>query len=354
MLVPVMYNSIVERVSLRGGMMGKEDICLKSYLASAKRYADLWNGAVFDGNQVIRAEELEEVNSLLDKADESVVLERERDLVMRQSRKGQRLAVWVVENQKTIDYSMPIRIMLQEALEYDRQVKVLHCKNAELNVARKSSNERIYKDAGERLYGIRGKDKLYPVITLVVYWGENTWKGPRNLHDMIGFEEFSEEEAERIRMFIPQYPLHILDLSSFERTENFTSELKHLFALYKRRNDKDAFYRYINENEQNWNMNDESWLVLSNLTHSKKLHKLIVQKELEETEMCKALDDLVDDAKAEGKAELLLDILSEYGEVDADLRQKIMEQMDSCVLKQWIKIAVTAENIEAFLAQIHI
>ena len=41
--------------------MGKMDVLLKSYLGDARRYADLWNGGLFCGRQIVKAEELEEI-----------------------------------------------------------------------------------------------------------------------------------------------------------------------------------------------------------------------------------------------------------------------------------------------------
>ncbi len=45
--------------------MGKEDILLKSYLGDVRRYADLWNGALFCGEQLVKPEELEEISPVL-------------------------------------------------------------------------------------------------------------------------------------------------------------------------------------------------------------------------------------------------------------------------------------------------
>ena len=69
-----------------GGTMGKEDIKLKAYLEDARRYADLWNGSVFNGEQMLRTEELQIVSPVLTKAYGEIVLEKTRDLVMMQSK----------------------------------------------------------------------------------------------------------------------------------------------------------------------------------------------------------------------------------------------------------------------------
>ena len=97
--------------------MGRKDIGLKSYFRDSVRYADLWNGSVFQGRQVVRAEELQEITPVHLKSDREAVLERTGDLVMMQSGNGGRYAVLALENQEKIDYGMPVRIMIQEALE---------------------------------------------------------------------------------------------------------------------------------------------------------------------------------------------------------------------------------------------
>ena len=55
--------------SCKGGHMGSKDIGLKSYLQDAARYADLWNGGVFKGKQIVQAEELQEITPIRLKSD---------------------------------------------------------------------------------------------------------------------------------------------------------------------------------------------------------------------------------------------------------------------------------------------
>ena len=55
-----------------------------------------------------------------------------------------------------------------------------------------------------------------------------------------------------------------------------------------------------------------------------------------------------DRARAEGRAEDILEILSDKGEVSDDLREKIMIQRDMECLSKWLKAAVRSETIEKF------
>lgn len=350
------HRMAVRTISCKGGTMGKEDIGLKAYLSDARRYADLWNGGVFQGRQMIKAEELQEANPLLSKADKESVLERTRDLIMKQYYDGQRFAVFTVENQKTIDYGMPVRVMLQESLEYNKQIRKIMLENER---AEQESHEnkvgRVYCDAGERLYKVRKKDRLHPVATLIVYWGEEEWMGAKSLHDMIDFGDESSPMDTELKKLVPEYPLHFLDLSKLEHPEYFRTELRPLLELYKRRNNKQEFVEYIETNEAQWKMDDETWYMLSQLTHSKELKHLVEEKKDsgEETKnMCKALIDLKNEGKAEGKAEDIIELLEEYGEVPEDLRTKILGQNDLAVLEVWFKLAIKVSGVQEFIEKI--
>ena len=68
--------------------MGKSNIAVKTWLKNKKRFADLYNGVVFRGEQVILPEELEEVDSessiiMRDSLQKEKGIQRYRDIVMR-------------------------------------------------------------------------------------------------------------------------------------------------------------------------------------------------------------------------------------------------------------------------------
>ena len=119
--------------------MGKSDVILKQWLKNKVRFADLFNAAVFDGKQVIKPEELGELNSESGIVIANAISEegteekgkihhrteqRYRDLVM--SWKGEaELAVLALENQGKIHYAMPVRGMLYDALSYTDQMRLV-------------------------------------------------------------------------------------------------------------------------------------------------------------------------------------------------------------------------------------
>ena len=44
--------------------MGKYDTCMREFLQNKERFADFFNGCCFQGEQVIRAEELQDASEM--------------------------------------------------------------------------------------------------------------------------------------------------------------------------------------------------------------------------------------------------------------------------------------------------
>ena len=59
------------------------------------------------------------------------------------------------------------------------------------------------------------------------------------------------------------------------------------------------------------------------------------------------------EGKIEGKTEDILDILKEYGHVDAQLEKKIRAQKDIDTLKKWVKLAAKVATVDEFVAKMH-
>lgn len=168
--------------------MGRNDRVLKNYFRDKKRFADLFNGALFEGEQVIRAEELEDKSETYTDADVACAeneknLQRTRDIAMRM-KSGETLKLLAVENQSQVDYAMPFRCMQYDAMEYHQQIKELRKRNIEKGE---------FDTDAEWICKIRKTDRITPVYTLCVYYGEDLWDGPRCLKDMMDFGDDAEE-----------------------------------------------------------------------------------------------------------------------------------------------------------------
>lgn len=282
--------------------MGQKDFDQKAYLSDSRRYADLYNAAFFEGEQFLKAEEMELTESVTAHVGSDGTVEKISDIVMRQKRTGELFALWILENQETMDYSIPVRVMLKEAMEYERQVKRLRSDNSRLS-GKKSS-------AGEFLYKVKKSDHICPVVTLILYWGKQKWDGPRSLHDFIDFSAMDETEKEKLKKFVPEYPLHILDLNVKDDYKEFSTELRTVFELYARRNNKEKFREYIVNNKECRHLDSETVQFIGRITKSAELLQgEIGMKEEGDIDMCRAITEMIEEGRTEGRTELILKML---------------------------------------------
>lgn len=59
-----------------------------------------------------------------------------------------------------------------------------------------------------------------------------------------------------------------------------------------------------------------------------------------------------EEGNAAGKAEDILSLLEELGDIPEELRSKILQESDLNVLRKWLKEAAKAESVEAFAEHI--
>lgn len=295
-----MYNPIKIRLLQTGGIMGERDKRLKVYLDDSRRYADMINAGIFGGKQMVLPEDLIPEKTVSTKVVPNGTKEKISDLAMKQCKNGEKYAIWLLENQNTIDYSMPIRVMLKEALEYDEQLAQIKKKNNREN--------KLLNNDSEFLCKMKKTDKLYPVHTLIVYWGKERWDGPRSLHDILHFVCDNSEDLEYLKRITPEYPLLLLDLSEKKDYSEFQTELKTVFELYALRDNKSGFKKYLAEHEVCKHLDDETYRIIGEMTNEKRLLDKMQQwtkiengKEKGENNMCKAIDDMIEDAREEGK-----------------------------------------------------
>ena len=282
--------------------MGEIDRKMKEYFSHRRRYADLWNGSVFEGRQLVRGEELEGDATVATYSGQGESAESIPDVVMKQVLGKHTLAVWILQDQTIIDYSMPVRVMLDEAMRYHGQVKDIRRKNRGTEAP----------DPGEYLYHFRAEDRLVPVATLVVYWGRKPWDGPRTLHGMMDFSMASRgqgsrygELEERLRELVPDYPVHILDLSAVEDYSSFRTELRLLFELYACRDSREKLQNYLDSHKECSRVDWETCQMLGVMMNIRELERIRNNndnnKEAEEgVDMCQALKELIEEGKFEG------------------------------------------------------
>ena len=288
--------------------MSKGHTAVNEFLEKKVRYADFFNGNLFQGQQIVLPEELEIIKGesdilVEDKGDNPKDVQRYRDIVMRW-KKEIYLVVLACETQSEVHYAMPVRKMLYDSLSYVGQMKEIWETHE-----RNSKKETLTRQ--EYLSRFRKEDRLVPVITVVFYYGNHAWDGSKDLYGMFANHAFLENEL--VRRYIPNYWINLIDADSVEDINCFQTDLKEIFGMLKCRKDKKALQAYMQENEEYFRHVDfGTYHAIEELLQSKAIFEKQVAKEEEEDEMdmCKALEDLYQDGVNEGRDDKLKELVA--------------------------------------------
>ncbi len=166
-----------------------------------------------------------------------------------------------VENQLNVHYAMPIREMLQDAMQYDNQVKTISKNHKKL----REEGTNHLKEGAEYLSGFAKNDKINPVISLVVLWNGNEWDGPRTLHDMLKVKD------KELLAHVPDYKLNIIEPQSIRDKdfEKFHSKMNQVFKYIKYSKNKAILRKLVEEDEMYRTMDRETAELINVVTNSK-------------------------------------------------------------------------------------
>ena len=264
--------------------MSAKDIKSKEYLSDNNRFADACNYVLYDGQQVIKAEDLTEqdsteVLSILGIDEKEMLKQKWRDLLKRVIIKTANNTIYVllgIENQSEIHYAMPVKNMIYDALNYGSQVK---------EAAKLHKDNQDKQTSAEFLSGFKKTDKLTPVITITIYWGAERWDGPLKLHDMF------DDVDEGILKFIPDYQINLIEPYAIADFNKFKTELGEVLEAIKYANDKASFDKLITNNRIFKELSNESLAAINLFTGS----EIPLTRKNEVTDVCKAIEDLKQD-----------------------------------------------------------
>lgn len=283
--------------------MGKADVAVNRWLEDNERFASLCNGVVFGGQQVIKPEELENLDRetdilLADKGGKTKGMERRRDIIKRW-KKGADLAILACESQDKIYYAMPVRCMLYDGVTYTDQIRELRRRYGKNRKEKESQS----LTAEEYLSGFRKDDVIYPVITLVFYYNEKKWDGAVDLYGMFA-DDGDREITDALRKCIPNYRMNLIDAGHMEEVylKKFSEDLQQVLGMLKYRKQKRELQKYIQKNEAYFSSVDvETYQALCSFLNMEKGLKKVeeLQKE-EKINMCQAMEEWYQDAVEEG------------------------------------------------------
>lgn len=178
----------------------KPDSIFKEFWQDNHRFASLFNTVMFGGKEVIRSENLQETDTGLSGDIESKeyreTITRTRDVV-KKAAFGSEFVILGLESQKAIHYAMPLRTMLYDGLGYLKEYRQFSRQN-------RDSAEKL--SSSEFLSGMKKANKLQPIVSIVVYYGEKPWDGPVSLKDMLA------EAPDEIANVVSDYRMNLIQI----------------------------------------------------------------------------------------------------------------------------------------------
>ena len=184
--------------------MGQKDITEKLLEDYNDVFADIINGLIFNGEQRILPESLEniQVHSQY-KAEDGKVHELERDVAKYWKDKKVELAICGIENQSSVEKNMPFRIIGYDGASYRSQL-------------------------------LEKRKEILPVMTIVLYFGTSRhWYGKKNIKGLMKIPE-------ELNDYINDYEMKVFEIAWLTEAEinRFHSDFKIVanFFVQKRKN----------------------------------------------------------------------------------------------------------------------
>ena len=218
-----------------------------------------------------------------------------------------------IENQTDVHYAMPVRNVIYDALQYGRQVADIAADH------RRNKKDFPGKSNGEYLSGFFKEDHIRPVITLVIHFGAEEWDGPLSLHEMMATRDME------ILSFVENYRIHLIDPAKLteEELNKFSTSLKEVMGYIKYSKDKEKLMEFLRKDTHK-TIEMNAARVIKTITNT----PIEVSEEMEEIEMCKAIEDLILEGEAKGEAKGLIEICLEMNFSKEDILRKLQDKLN--------------------------
>ena len=226
--------------------MGTKDTITKDYMADNRVFADVFNHMLYKGKNIIGPDTLHPLDTT---------------------------ALAVPYGSGTSE------VPVQKFRDEFKSLNVMH------------DDSRIYL-----LLGIEDQSEPHfamPVITTVVYFGSDTWNAPRSLHEML-----SVQDPEILSM-VPDYRINLFSPAEIkdEELDKLQSNLKEVMLFIKYSKDKRKLQEHTSQSPGFRSLELKAARVIDSITG--------INLRFTETEgsvnMCQAVQEMCDDARAEGR-----------------------------------------------------
>ncbi|MBR1568149.1 MAG: Rpn family recombination-promoting nuclease/putative transposase [Lachnospiraceae bacterium] len=203
--------------------MGTLDTEGKQYLSDNRIFADAFNFLLYNGEEVIKADQLDEVDTTEIVApygnNARMPVQKYRDILKLWNAMRDEQAIYVLlgsELQGRVHYGMPVKDGLYDMIGYSKQIEESRrsykrrerdsdkCEEGDAELIADNGILKIKLSSTEFLSGLRKGDRLIPIITAVIYLGDTAWDGPRSLFEMLDVSD------DRLYSFLNDYKLNLI------------------------------------------------------------------------------------------------------------------------------------------------
>lgn len=267
--------------------MGQMDMYQSDFYEDKSRFADVFNGILFGGKEVMKSEELENEDSVIVSTGKSKNLKKVIcDKIRRW--KGRYVSILVLENQSYVDYRMVLRVMGSEVIGYEKQRK-------EKYLEQQRKNDKF--NPQEYLSGMKKGQKYIPIITLVLYLGKDKlWDGPRSLYEMLELDE-------EIKPFVNDFKLNLFDYHDYKDFSMFKTENRLLFEMLANAKNKKKMLAVLKQQTHSGEVDEVSARAILGILNVKMDLAKIMRKDEQGREvydMCQAFEDYKEDGRKLG------------------------------------------------------
>ena len=302
----------------------KPDIIVKNYWRNNEQFADFFNAALFGGKQVIRYDELEDMDTenstVLEHKEyaESIGAARDNIKISKKSTAYDvEFTILGIENQEHIHYAMPMRVMGYDYVTYKKQ----YDDNAVKYKKEKGLSENEY------LSKMRKTDRFTPVITIVVYYGEEAWDGAFSLHGMLNIQEVMEP-------FVNDYKMHLVEARK-NNLEFHNINNKNLFNLFEILLDKnknlDETKKKAIEYAKEHKVDKSVIMAVAGAANRKMDYNSIEMKG--DADMCTVFEETWKEGEIQGRAQEIVETGIEFGFSDDDILTRLQKKLNITLQK---------------------
>ena len=222
-----------------------------------------------------------------------------------------------LEGQERIHYAMPMRVMGYDYGTYKKQY--------EDNAAKYKNAKGMTED--EFLSKMKKTDKLIPVITIVVYYGEKPWDGAISLHGMLNIPM-------EMLPFVNDYKMHLVEARKNDlKLHNVNNkDLFNLLEILLDKNNKLSVTRKKAINYAREHKVEKSVIMtVAGAANCKMDYNRMLKKG--DADMCTVFEETRKEGVAEGEAKGIIETGYEFGLSEDDILARLQKKLNVSLQK---------------------